>query len=66
MLSRQLSHSINFGRSVRLDLVRPLVLILGEETRTLKAKYGALKNAAEKSLSSFGVNLQQVKGRDPG
>ena len=60
VMSRQLSHSINFGRSLRLDVVRPLVLILGEESRTLSAKYRALRSLTEKGLSGFGGNLQQV------
>ena len=60
VMSRQLSHSINFGRSLRLDVMRPLALILGEESRTLSAKYRALRSLTEKGLSGFGGNLQQV------
>lgn len=60
-MSRQLSHSINFGMSVRLDVVRPLVLILREEARTLKAKYGTLRSNTERGLTSYAANLQQVR-----
>ena len=62
VLSRQLSQSFQFGRSgaQQLEVLRPLVLILGEETRTLRAKYSALRTGAEKGLNSYRASLQQV------
>ncbi len=65
VLSRQLSQSFQFGQASvqQLEVLRPLVLILGEETRTLRAKYSALRTGAEKGLGSYGASLQQVRER---
>ena len=60
MLSKQLSHSINFRHSIHLEIVRPLVHILREESRTLKTKLSTLKNVAEKGLDSYTLSLKQM------
>ena len=59
--SMQLGRSMQQRQQQQLEVIRPLVLILGEETRTLKAKYSALRGIAEKGLNSYGASLQQVR-----
>ena len=48
------------SRMINPEVLRPLVMILGEDARALRAKLTALRNTATKGLKSYGVTLQQV------
>ena len=59
MVLRKQSMSIS-SRLVKPEVLRPLVKILGEDTRALRAKVTALRNTAAKGLKNYGAVLQQV------
>lgn len=47
-------------RLINPEVLRPLVMILGEDARALRAKITALRNTATKGLNSYATTLQQV------
>ena len=59
--SRVLRQSMNISsRMIKMEVLHPLVKILGEDARALRAKVTALRNTAVKGLKSYGATLQQV------
>ena len=58
-LHRQQSLSQSF-RGIRSSVIRPLLTILGEESRSLRAKLTSLRNVASKGLTSYATSLNQV------
>ncbi len=60
-LSKQLSTSFNMShRSMHLEVVRPLVRILAEESRSLRAKFTTFRHSSVKGLNGFTTSFQQV------
>lgn len=47
-------------RMINPEVLHPLVWILGEDARALRAKVMALRNTATKGLKNYGATLQQV------
>ena len=48
------------SRMVKMEILRPLVKILGEDARALRAKVTALRNTAVKGLKNYKASLEQV------
>lgn len=48
-------------RLINPEVLRPLVWILGEDVRALRAKVAALRNTATKGLKNYGATLKQVQ-----
>ena len=55
---RQQSISYN-SRLIKSEVIRPLLNIISEDTRALRAKVTALRNVTVKGLKVYGTNLQQ-------
>ena len=59
--SRVLRQSMNISsRMVKMEILHPLVKILGEDARALRAKVTALRNTAVKGLKNYRATLEQV------
>ena len=43
-----------------MEILRPLIQILGEDARALRAKVTALRNTAIKGLKNYRATLEQV------
>ena len=54
------------SRMIKMEILRPLVQILGEDARALRAKVTALRNTAVKGLKSYRTTLEQVARRIEG
>ena len=50
------------SRMVKMEMLSPLVKILGEDVRALRAKVTALRNTAVKGLKNYRATLEQVGG----
>ena len=48
------------SRMIKMEILRPLVMILGEDARALRAKVTALRNIAVKGLKNYRATLEQV------
>ena len=48
------------SRMMKMEVLHPLVKILGEDARSLRAKVTVLRNTAVKGLKNYGAILQQV------
>ena len=46
---------------IKPEVIRPLIKILGEDVRALRAKVTATRNVAVKGLKNYGATLQQVE-----